>query len=279
MEFTTLNSRVFLHHIGIESKDPEKLARFYSKTMLMDIISLKKNVWHCSGPNRLLIFVPGESQKLSFAAFACFDEHDLQKIKKRVLREGLNLKSFDSLYLERGAFSLLDPDGNVIVFGIPLQEKSVKNSFNAPLQHLTLQSSDLYKFIDFYQTKLGFSLSDRVINKGGLITTCFMRSNSEHHSLACFKSDKAAMDHHSYEVGDWNLIKDWCDHFSTLGIKLFWGPGRHGPGNNLFVFIQDYDGNKIEISAELEMVCNRQIIDWPHEARTLNLWGDALMRS
>ena len=56
-------------------------------------------------------------------------------------------------------------------------------------------------------------------------------------------------------------------------------PGRHGPGNNLFVFIQDCDGNKIELSAELEIVRSRQLIDWPHEARTLNLWGDALMRS
>ena len=279
MEFTTLNSKVFLHHIAIESNDPEKLARFYSKTMRMNIISSKKNAWHCLGPNRLLIFLPGQSQKLSFAVFACPEEHDLHQIKKRVLREGLTLKSFDSLYLKKGAFSLLDPDGNVIVFGIPLQEKLVKSSFHAPLQHLTLQSTDLLKFIDFYQAKLGFCISDRVINNEGLITTCFMRSNSEHHSLACFKSDKATMDHHSYEVGDWNLIKDWCDHFSTLGIKLFWGPGRHGPGNNLFVFIQDCDGNKIEISAELEIVCSRQVIDWPHEARTLNLWGDALMRS
>jgi catechol 2,3-dioxygenase len=279
MEFTTLNSKVFLHHIGIESKNPEKIARFYSKTMKMNIISSKKNAWHCLGPNRLLIFLEGESQKLSFAAFACFEEHDLNQIKKRVLKEGLNLKSFDSLYLKKGAFSLLDPDGTVIVFGIPLQVERVNSSFHAPLQHLTLQSTDLLRFIDFYQVKLGFSISDRVINKEGIITTCFMRSNSEHHSLACFKSDKAVMDHHSYEVGDWNLIKDWCDHFSTLGIKLFWGPGRHGPGNNLFVFIQDCDGNKIELSAELEIVSSRQPIDWPHEARTLNLWGDALMRS
>ena len=279
MEFTTLNSKVFLHHIGIESKNPEKIARFYSKTMKMNIISSKKNAWHCLGPNRLLIFLEGESQKLSFAAFACFEEHDLNQIKKRVLKEGLNLKSFDSLYLKKGAFSLLDPDGTVIVFGIPLQVELVNSSFHAPLQHLTLQSTDLLRFIDFYQVKLGFAISDRVINKEGIITTCFMRSNSEHHSLACFKSDKAVMDHHSYEVGDWNLIKDWCDHFSTLGIKLFWGPGRHGPGNNLFVFIQDCDGNKIELSAELEIVSSRQPIDWPHEARTLNLWGDALMRS
>ena len=36
-----------------------------------------------------------------------------------------------------------------------------------------------------------------------------------------------------------------------LGITLWWGPGRHGPGNNLFFMIEDPDGHKVEFSAEL----------------------------
>ena len=47
----------------------------------------------------------------------------------------------------------------------------------------------------------------------------------------------------------------------------------------VFDFIEDLDGNKIEISAELEIVHDRQIKKWPHEPRTLNLWGSAIMRS
>ena len=87
------------------------------------------------------------------------------------------------------------------------------------------------------------------------------------------------MDHHSYEAGDWNYIKGWCDHFASNNIKLLWGPGRHGPGNNLFVFIEDVDGNWIEISAELETVHGRPVKNWPQEEKTLNLWGNAIMRS
>jgi catechol 2,3-dioxygenase len=58
-----------------------------------------------------------------------------------------------------------------------------------------------------------------------------------------------------------------------------WGPGRHGPGNNLFIFIEDPDGNWIEVSAELEIIHDRSLHEWPHEERTLNLWGTAIMRS
>jgi hypothetical protein len=57
-----------------------------------------------------------------------------------------------------------------------------------------------------------------------------------------------------------------------------WGPGRHGPGNNLFVFIEDPDGNWIEISAELEVIYGRPAKEWPHAPYTLNQWGTAIMR-
>ena len=111
-----------------------------------------------------------------------------------------------------------------------------------------------------------------------MITTCFFRSNKEHHSLACFKAKNVGIDHHSYEVGKWKLIRDWCDYISKRRLKLFWGPGRHGPGNNLFVFFEDCDGNKIELSAELELIKNRKFLDWPHKERTLNLWGKSYLR-
>jgi catechol-2,3-dioxygenase len=106
-----------------------------------------------------------------------------------------------------------------------------------------------------------------------------MRSNQEHHTVACFLSNKSGLDHYSFEAGTWEWIKNWCDHFSKQNIQLIWGPGRHGPGNNLFAFIEDLDGNKIEISAELEVIHDRQTKKWPHEPKTLNLWGNAIMRS
>ena len=168
----------------------------------------------------------------------------------------------------------------MICFGV-LKDKSTAslNGIHAPLQHLTFASEDVESFQNFYENKLGFQVTDRVVKNNGELATCFTTSNHEHHTIACFKSSKKGMDHHSYEAGDWNHIKGWCDHFASNNIKLVWGPGRHGPGNNLFVFIEDIDGNWIEISAELETVHGRPAKNWPQEERTLNLWGNAIMRS
>ena len=164
-------------------------------------------------------------------------------------------------------------------FKILLPENKKLSGLHGAIQHLTLATLDVQKIVNFYQGKLGFRLVDRVLHSDGSLATAFLTSNREHHTLACFKSDLQGVDHHSYEVGEWNLIRDWCDHFSRLGIEIVWGPGRHGPGNNLFAFIKDKDENWIEISAELEKIFDRDVMDWPQEPRTLNKWGYALLRS
>jgi hypothetical protein len=71
-----------------------------------------------------------------------------------------------------------------------------------------------------------------------------------------------------------------ADHLATLDIKLWWGPGRHGPGNNLFFMIQDPQGYLIEISARAGNHAgrSREALVEARE-RTLNLWGTAFMRS
>ena len=75
-------------------------------------------------------------------------------------------------------------------------------------------------------------------------------------------------------------IRDWGDHMASLRIPMWWGPGRHGPGNNLFFMVEDPDGYKVEFSAELELMPEEmRYRTWPHEERTLNLWGSAWMRS
>ena len=58
-----------------------------------------------------------------------------------------------------------------------------------------------------------------------------------------------------------------------------WGPGRHGPGNNLFIFIEDLDKNWLEFSAELEIIHDRKVNEWPQSEKTLNLWGKGILRS
>ena len=99
------------------------------------------------------------------------------------------------------------------------------------------------------------------------------------HRFAGFSAAEGRSDHHVHGVECWNDIRDWADHLSSLNIKLWWGPGRHGPGNNLFFMIKDPHGNQVEISAELENMPREMAARvWPLEERSLNLWGPGWIR-
>ena len=280
MSLTAVQADIFLHHLEIQSSNPERLSNFYSNIMDMKIDKLSSDKFLCDGPSRKIIITLGKDKTLSHAGMVCRNENNLNGFKDFLNQKELKLKDYNSELYKPGSFSVEDPDKNVICFGV-LKDKSTAslNGIHAPLQHLTFASEDVESFQNFYENKLGFQVTDRVVKNNGELATCFTTSNHEHHTIACFKSSKKGMDHHSYEAGDWNHIKGWCDHFASNNIKLVWGPGRHGPGNNLFVFIEDIDGNWIEISAELETVHGRPVKNWPQEERTLNLWGNAIMRS
>jgi catechol-2,3-dioxygenase len=280
MSLTAVQADIFLHHLEIQSSNPERLSNFYSNIMDMKIDKLTSDKFLCDGPSRKIIITLGKDKTLSHAGMVCRNENNLNGFKDFLNQKELKLKDYNSELYKPGSFSVEDPDKNVLCFGV-LKDKSTAslNGIHAPLQHLTFASEDVVSFQNFYENKLGFQVTDRVIKNNGELATCFTTSNHEHHTIACFKSSKKGMDHHSYEAGDWNHIKGWCDHFASNNIKLVWGPGRHGPGNNLFVFIEDIDGNWIEISAELETVHGRPVKNWPQEERTLNLWGNAIMRS
>ena len=61
---------------------------------------------------------------------------------------------------------------------------------------------------------------------------------------------------------------------------MTWGPGRHGPGNNLFIMFDDPAGNHVELSAEMEQFHDEQadhpVRHWRPVPRSINLWGGQL---
>ncbi len=280
MTLTTVEAGAYLHHIHLHSPNPEALAQFYSDTMDMPVVERDGDVFIVRGPRRRVLISEGPAKKLAHCAFACRDAIGLRNIQQRAAQEGLDPRTFSTPLLGPGAFVVTDPDGNQVVFGLAKAGDEPKGGINGPIQHLTLASQDIAAIEAFYAGKLGFAVSDRVVNDAGEVMTCFMRSNHEHHTLACFlHRNRSGIDHHSYEAGDFVTIRDWCDRFADREIKLMWGPGRHAPGNNIFIFIVDPDGNWIEVSAELEVVLDRPVREWPHVERTLNMWGDGLMRA
>lgn len=278
---TAMDAGTYLHHLHFGSPDPKGMAEFYAATMDIPAPVAKGDSYTVVGSKRRLIFSPGEARELHHAGFAVRDTAGLEKLRARAEAEKLAPQDVVSPFYHPGALKVIDPDGNNIMFGLAIADEAEEGRpLKGRLQHLVLATHDVTAIEQFYAGKLGYGVSDRVLREDGKVTTCFMRGDHEHHNLACFYyEERIGIDHHCYEAEEWGHIKSWADHFASKDIQLMWGPGRHGPGNNLFIFITDPDGNYIEVSAELENVQNRPAMDWPHEERTLNQWGRGLLRS
>ena len=182
--------------------------------------------------------------------------------------------------IQQGGFAVRDPDNNVLCFGVSNQPSCSTAGLDGRLQHVVVATANLQEMMKYYHDVIGFLPSDIVKTEEGRVTAAFYRSDPEHHSLAAFAADEPGFDHCAFETPSWNHIRDWADHLAKFDIPIWWGPGRHGAGNNLFFMVLDPDGNKIEISAELELMdWDHPTRYWPHDRRTLNLWGNAWMRS
>lgn len=269
-----------LHHLGLVSADAGALAEFYRRVLGYDAEELTDGQWRLRGKERELLVSQGARAGLGFAAFAVEDGARLGALRADIEAKGADIGPSPSPLLDEGAFAVKDPDGNALVFGPPREARAGADALRGRLQHFVVTSAQIEPMMAFYQDVLGFVLSDVVNDEDGDPTAVFYRSDPEHHSFAIFRADHGGFDHHAYESGCWNDIRDWADHLSALRVPMFWGPGRHGPGDNLFVMFRDPDGNALEISAELEeMPIDMAHREWPHDARTLNLWGDAWFRS
>jgi catechol 2,3-dioxygenase-like lactoylglutathione lyase family enzyme len=262
-----------LHHLRRDSAEPERLARFYGELLGDRVEPLADGSWLVSGPGRRLVAGKGKPGAVPYFALQMQDAAHLEAYR-RALKGS---KDFSSPLLQQGAFSVTDPDGRRVVFGLS-QNSHSSAGMAARLQHFVCATTQLPEMLDFYRG-LGMVESDRVLDQDALAAS-FLRSDPEHHSFAAFRAPESRADHHCYETNGWLDIRDWADRMGKLGIALWWGPGRHGPGNNLFFMIEDPDGHKVEFSAELELMPkDMPPRTWPHEQRTLNLWGSAWMRS
>jgi catechol 2,3-dioxygenase len=262
-----------LHHLRRDSPHPERLARFYGELLGDRVERLPGDSWLVAGPGRRLVVGEGEAGAVPYFALELQDAAHLESLSSQLkIRE----TSPSPLFAE-GAFAIRDPDGRQLALGLAKGE-APGAGMPGRLQHFVCATTHLPAMLDFYG-KLGMLESDRVLDKNEL-TAVFLRSDPDHHSFAAFRAPQSRPDHHCYETNGWLDIRDWADRMGRLNIPLWWGPGRHGPGNNLFFMIEDPDGHKVEFSAELELMPrDMPHRTWPHEQRTLNLWGSAWMRS
>ncbi|MGW4841894.1 VOC family protein [Nocardia brasiliensis] len=279
--------RTAASHLGLRVPEVGPVAEFYGR-----VFGLVPHTELSGGGMRLgwgrghhvLDLLPG-APGLDHLGFEVADPGGLDLLDKRLRAAGHAVDTLDELFLDESVgtatgLGTTDPEGNIVHFHAPVHRTGERGADTGqrPIryQHLALGSTDVPGMIEFYCHTVGFQVSDQLSDG----TFVWLRSNRDHHTLAIVAAERACLDHYSFDLAEWNDFKRWCDRLTEQDVDVVWGPGRHGPGNNLFVFADDPAGNHVELSAEMEKFHDDRATytprHWDPVPRSVNLWGGQL---
>ena len=139
------------------------------------------------------------------------------------------------------------------------------------LAHVNINSTDVDADARFLEAALGFRLTDRSA------MMAFERTNSDHHSLVIAQGPVDHLNHVAFQLPGWEGVMRAAGRMVDAGFPIGWGPGRHGPGDNVFAYFVDPFGFVIEHTSEVLQVDDDYRVgspgDWTWPAGRTDQWG------
>lgn len=141
------------------------------------------------------------------------------------------------------------------------------------LAHAVLNSHDIERSQRFLEQVLGFTLADRTR------LMAFMNCDHDHHAIALGDADNDALNHIAFLMPDIDAVMRGGGRMRDAGYPIAWGPGRHGPGNNVFNYFIGPFGEVIEYTTDVEQIDESYPVggpsDWTWPPGRVDQWGIA----
>jgi catechol 2,3-dioxygenase-like lactoylglutathione lyase family enzyme len=128
------------------------------------------------------------------------------------------------------------------------------------LSHVNVNAGDSDATLACYRDALGFTLTDTTARLR------FLSCNADHHSMVLGFTGGATLNHIAFEAPDLESVMRGAGRMRDDGRAIEWGPGRHGPGNNVFCYFLGPEDMPVELTAEMQQV------DATYRAKTAEQW-------
>lgn len=128
-----------------------------------------------------------------------------------------------------------------------MQQTSSKGKIETGgISHIAIEVKDLDRSINFYTSLFNIGLTSKSDKMA------FLNTQGKHDSLAFFKSEgevrHCGLNHFGFFVDDVNFDRA-MEYIRSNSIRILGGPGRWSGGAR-YVYIEDPDGYKVQISTE-----------------------------
>ncbi|GGT65891.1 VOC family protein [Streptomyces atratus] len=267
-----------IRHVALRMPQAERTATFLEESW--GLIPVGAGEFRGTVDTRPLVTVAeGPAAGIDHVSFAAADRADVDAVAARVQRLGMPLVHEPGLDAE-GVYRMRCLDG----YGLMLEVAETRPTRAEPaphvpfldrpmlISHVVLNTPDLEGTADLYQELFGFEVSDRY---GDYMA--FLRCNRYHHSLALGAAEHTSLNHIAFEVGSIDGVMRSGSRLQHRGSNPVWGPGRHGPGDNVFSYFADPSGLVLEYTSGLEVFDEdepRAAKVWPmDDPEQDNIWG------
>jgi catechol 2,3-dioxygenase-like lactoylglutathione lyase family enzyme len=119
------------------------------------------------------------------------------------------------------------------------------------LGHIGVSTPNVDEMAEFYIARLGFTLSDTIKGFGKFVRA---PGSINHHNLFISRRDRLEMQHLSLRVANIDELGVGMGQLEMKGWKRLWGPGRHGPGSDMFVFFRNPAGATVEYHCDEDFI-------------------------
>jgi catechol 2,3-dioxygenase-like lactoylglutathione lyase family enzyme len=268
-----------LRSIAVSAPEPSALLPFYEQTWGLRPAGVEPDgtvLLRAAGPeHHVLALVPGPGRTLERIGLAAADRVAIDELTERARSAGTPVLDEPGERPSAGGgygVVLADPEGRAVEIAAGTAEQEVLTGIAGPdrLSHAVLNCVDLAASARFYTEVLGFRVSDRY-ERDQMV---FLRCNEKHHCLVLAPGRWSSLNHVAFEVASADEVMKALGRMRAAGVETIWGPGRHGPGGNVFCYFTDPVGTVIEYTAELlEVDDTWEPSVWARTPENADVWG------
>lgn len=269
-----------LRSVEITTDDPQSLVTFYEQTWGLRRVSTTEDgevLLRANGSeHHVLTLAPGTGRSLRRIGLGAGSNEDVDRLAGVLREHGVPLLAGPGARTAPGGgygVTFADPEGRTVEVSAGLDEHPGRPADDPGpdrLSHVVLNSVSVRQTRDFYTEVLGFRVSDWYEDDQMI----FLRSGTVHHCVVLVPGRWTSLNHVAFEVADSDEVMKSLGRMRAAGYDSIWGPGRHGPGGNVFCYFVDPAGNVVEYTAELlEVDDDWQARSWERNAANADVWG------
>lgn len=259
---------------------PAKAVKFFADVWNLTPVGEASGVYYLRGTGALhhiLTIRQAPQTALIRMVFDTADHADVDAIHAQAVAHGL--KTIDPprpLRQPHGAygFGYKDPEGRNVAVVCGVQDHADaadKPDRPRKISHINLNNGDPDATFACFRDVLGFTLRDTTKKMR------FISCNSDHHSVVLGFGGGTTLNHIAFEMPDLESVMRGAGRMRDDGRPIEWGPGRHGPGNNVFCYFLGPENAPIEYTGEMQQIDDSYRAgepgDWTWPPGRLDHWG------